>query len=303
VHCQLALYLASHSLEVDVWDGDSLMQVRPRCVFVRMSSTFITAIHLLTCRGMTFAQVGSLSIPLRGLLRQGRPCAEVRQDVPVMAAGPGGAATAAQPIGTLIVRLISIGREAKASTLTQAAFDAAAGPGSAAGSSKRGTKVRLRAAPFQPGSPVAHELAGQGSPFASSRHRTSLGGGGSPLAGSSSPGVQHGSPRHAACAGNDEAAGDAASSQRTPAKVAANVLSFEHRKVSRQNHLQRVLLHGQPVPSTSKPAAAARSGRPGAAAAADPVDSLAQQLLADVDAVRKRQKDAFVRYKTCSGCS
>lgn len=179
-----------------------------------------------------------------------------------MAAGQGAAVAAAQPIGTLLVRLISIGREAKASTLSQAAFDAAAGAGSAASGSKRGTKVRLRAAPFQPGSPVAHELAGQGSPFASTRHNaTASGSGGSPHAGSSA--------------------------------VAADVLSFEHRKVSRQNHLQRVLLHGQAVPSTSKPAA--RSGRPGTATAPDPVDSLAQQLLADVDAVRKRQKDAFVR--------
>ncbi|KAL4646096.1 nephrocystin-4 isoform X2 [Arapaima gigas] len=84
-------YLALHTLQIDVWDGDSLLLV------------------------------GSAAVELKHLLRQGRPAVQVTQDLEVITTeyfqdGDGGASTALAPIsvfttvkGTLHLRLGNVG--------------------------------------------------------------------------------------------------------------------------------------------------------------------------------------------------
>lgn len=123
-HLAFASYLAARKLSVDVWDGQSLLQV------------------------------GTASLELAPLLRQGREFAELLVEVPVMVAdgmvaptpqelvvpglgGTGGATLLSR--GSIIVRMINIGREPRTTT-TQTGFDAAA-------QVQVGKRTRIRARP------------------------------------------------------------------------------------------------------------------------------------------------------------
>ena len=121
---RFAAYLRTKALTVDVWDGDSMLQL------------------------------GSASLALRGILRQGREFAELLAEVPIArnvrdeALSSPGAGAAAQ--GTVLIRVINIGRESDSvATAAAARNPGVAAPGDA-----------LRVLPALDGDgPVATELA------------------------------------------------------------------------------------------------------------------------------------------------
>lgn len=200
-------------------------------------------------------QVGTASLSLQGWLRQGMPLTEAMLEVPVRAASTAmpcansgssagvqtaaagavaGSPDAAAPLlGTLVLRLINIGREPSRAAHRQVDFDAAG----ASSSGKSTTTVRLRAAPFEPGSPVAKELAGQPSPFATTWTRSDS----SPRAGwpGASPASCSGggSPSWAGgSTGGGRGAGASDGGSSGGVLLTTDILGLEHRKVRIWGH-------------------------------------------------------------------
>ncbi|KAK9823703.1 hypothetical protein WJX72_004791 [[Myrmecia] bisecta] len=139
-------YLATRSLSIDVWDGDSLLQV------------------------------GSMSVDLRGLLRQGREFSESLLELPVYdlqdpvassaaphtaaaAAGPSTAAPDMLPRGLLVMRLINIGQKSDLAASVMAANVASRSGDRDRGTPGRTKRVRVRAATHT-NSVLARELTG-----------------------------------------------------------------------------------------------------------------------------------------------
>jgi hypothetical protein len=97
------------------------------------------------------------SAALQGLLRQGREATEQLLQLPITppACSTSSSGAGASSQGQLIVRLINVGRApagAPAGSFDDAGAFRPASPGR--------RRVRVRAAPFEPGSPVAAELRG-----------------------------------------------------------------------------------------------------------------------------------------------
>ncbi len=201
---------------------------------------------------------------LQNLLRQGREATETILQLPITP--PTTTATTSAP-AHLIIRLINIGQ-------------APAGAGAAVGpfddghsfrpASPSKAKVRVRAAPYQPGSPVAADLSGRDALELRARAHTDEGHGAStahsPAARKQAFGLQPGATAAAwrtmsgpgtAPAGHSSQAGGGYSpkgpTQAGSGDVAAEILSFEMRKAERSRELQQLLQPGSPSKSPGRP--------------------------------------------------
>eukprot|EP00775_Hariotina_reticulata_P006048 gene6048-6286_t len=300
-HMALCRYLATHTLTVDAWDGDSLLQL------------------------------GSCAIPLQGLLRQGHEFAELLLEVPVVqtcqvlpseediavaAAAAGRDQGSSTELGQLVIRLINIAKQPSNAAAQTPDFDAAEMEGS--GSRAGGKRVRVRAAPLQPGSPVAMELRGKHSQALSKQQQPRYGWPDDDR-GRRHRGDGDGAMGQIGLADGCSNAPSAPSSEA--GDTAADIIGFEQRKVAREQQLQQILSDprrpgsapgvlqhaAQPGPLRSmghsqlqSPSSRPASPLPGKTGA-DPLQAVQKQLLADVDAVRKRQKATFIRSQLRKG--
>lgn len=207
-----------------------------------------------------------LCLPLQSLLRQGREATETILQLPITPPTTAGSTASSATPAHLIIRLINIGQ-------------APAGPGAAVGtfddgpsfrpSSPSKAKVRVRAAPFQPGSPVAADLGGRDTLELRARAHTDEGHGGSPVSSPaarkqafglqpgataaawrtmSGPGTAPSGPSPPAGAGHSPRA----SPQAGAADLASEILSFEMRKAERSRELQQLLQPDSPSKSPGK---------------------------------------------------
>lgn len=165
-YLEFCRYLATNKLAVDMWDGDSLLQVRERwavCLVCVAGGTacdtgrlqgvaqrhqagvFSMRIWRLLSLLLMLMQVGSCCVDLSGLLRQGRDLTDQLLELPLFkdfsshqsgsSSGMMGAAAAAgggdggqgcvqqaqqqqQTVGTLVLRLINVGRQPSGGSIT-----------------------------------------------------------------------------------------------------------------------------------------------------------------------------------------
>jgi hypothetical protein len=108
-HMAFCRYLASHALPIDVWDAGSQLLL------------------------------GSCAVQLAGLLRQGRPQAELLLELPVLQQAAAGAAEGLQQqqqqpvvVGSLVLRVVNVAREASNPAARLLGFEAAAASASPA---------------------------------------------------------------------------------------------------------------------------------------------------------------------------
>ncbi|GFR44041.1 hypothetical protein Agub_g5201 [Astrephomene gubernaculifera] len=253
-----AQYLAHKTLHLDVWDGESLLQV------------------------------GTASVDLQPLLRQGRDFSELLLEVPILDqaavapslqgqsfaeaaynanTGQNDAKATVISRGSLVLRLLNLGRDSRNADAKLPEFDDA---------HNRPSKKRVRAKPAWevPQSAIAREL----------------------VAGAAAGGQHAGflSPDQVPAAG--AAHGPSASSGLAPPgeDVKLRILEQSHRKSARVQQYQRLAAAAAvedgkaDTRQSSAPAAGAYRG------ADDQFRRVQSQLLADVSAARSRRKHEFI---------
>ncbi|KXZ51260.1 hypothetical protein GPECTOR_13g747 [Gonium pectorale] len=265
---QFAQYLGAKTLHLDVWDGESLLQL------------------------------GTASVDLQPLLRQGREFAELLLEVPILDQAAIAPSLAGQTFaeaaynattgqndkkatiiskGSLVLRALNLGRESRNGDAQLPKFDDA---------HNKPSKKRVRAKPAWevPQSPIAKELvaAAAGVPYppgvqSDSFADTATGPGGAPV-----------SIRASAPFGGPNTMGMAPPGE----EVKLRILEQSHRKSARVQQYRRLAAAvddtAGPDTFTGTRDSSAYSGRE------DHFRRVQKQLLADVSAARSRRKHEFI---------